>query len=148
MVEENGQGVFVLKERGAEAVDSGRYDVGDYCPIHCAAPGKAMLAHFSESKINRIIERHGLPEVTKYTITDRNELMEELEMIREQGMAYSRQEGTLGTLTVAAPIKTPDGEVLGALSISGASYDEDRFEDTLADLVKEYANRIEIKAIN
>lgn len=148
MVEENGQGVFILKEMGAEAVDSGRYDVGDFCPLHCAAPGKAMMAHFSESKVNRIIDRHGLPGVTEYTITNREELMNELGQIREDGLAMSDQEGALGTCTVAAPIQSPDDEVLGALSISGAAIDEDRFKNTLAPLVKKYVNVIEIRVTN
>lgn len=148
MVEENGRGVFILKEMGADAVDSGRYDVGDFCPLHCAAPGKAMLAHFSESKVNRIVDRHGLPEVTEHTITDRDELLAELDRIRDAGLAMSDQEGALGTYTVAAPIRSPDDEVLGALSISGPAIDEDRFRDTLAPLVKKYVNVVEIQVTN
>jgi len=53
-----------------------------------------MLAFMSDSRVNEIIQCHGLPAATENTITDSDTLSDELAKIREQGYATNRSEST------------------------------------------------------
>ncbi|MFB6187002.1 MAG: IclR family transcriptional regulator C-terminal domain-containing protein, partial [Halobacteriaceae archaeon] len=59
---------------------------------HANAAGKAILAHLPEDVVHDILDRTGLPEHTKHTITSRKELFDELDSIRERGYAVNRGE--------------------------------------------------------
>lgn len=86
--------------------------------LHYSASGKAMLANFDREKINRIIETHGLIRQTEATITEKDELLDELAQIRERGFALNDEEQVKGFRAVGAPIQDDDGRVLGAISLS------------------------------
>lgn len=150
MVEENGQGVFLLKEEGENAVESGSHPIGSFCPLNYPAPGKAILAFLEEQRVDAILEQHGLPAVTPNTVTDRQTLMDQLEEIRERGYARSNKEGAVKTQTVAAPVLDIDDNVLGAISVSGPAsrINGTEFEEELPNILVEHANIIEINAMN
>lgn len=119
--EEHGRCIVLYTESGEQAVETD-ISVGKRVPLHATAAGKAMLAHMSVDEIDEIIERHGLPAVTRHTITDRDELITECERIREEGVSVNRQEDTDGLWAIGAPVRDPDGAVLGAVSISGPTH--------------------------
>jgi DNA-binding IclR family transcriptional regulator len=90
--------------------------VGGRLPMHCTGVGKALLAHqpdwFVRSYLRRTLERP-----TPYTVTEPGRLARQLEEIRRQGWAVTREEMTLGSCSLAAPLRDRDGEVAGALGI-------------------------------
>lgn len=91
--------------------------VGGRVPAHCVATGKAMLAFQSELVIDGVARR--LRRVTPQTVTDRDELLAQLDRIRRTGIAISSggwQEGVDG---IAAPIRDAQGTVVAAVGISG-----------------------------
>lgn len=120
IVEENGRGIFVHRTTGARAVDAGTR-IGKRIWLHATGAGKVLLAYSSLNRRDEIIERWGLPERTENTITDRDELESELEVIRENGYAINDEEGTIGLRSVAVPVFGPDEELVGALGVSGPS---------------------------
>lgn len=150
MVEENGVGIFVLKEEGENAVESGQYSVGSPCPLHASAAGKVILAHMPEERVDEIIDQHGLSAVTRNTVTDPDALKGQLERIHDQGVAFSNEEGTMGTQTVAVPILGKEDQVLASISVSGPTsrINDDQFKERLPSLLVEHANIIEIKVMN
>ena len=107
-----------------------------------------MLTHFPESRVEEIVEHHGLPECTDHTITTRDELFDELAEIRERGYAIDREEKIEGLRCIAAPVTGSDGEVLGAVSVSGPSRRMEGawFDEELPQQVQRSANVIEINA--
>jgi DNA-binding IclR family transcriptional regulator len=107
--------------------------------------GKAILAHFPEKRVRDILDRHGLPKITEHTVDDEETLFEELEQIRQQGYARDLEERVRGMRCVAAPILR-DGEVLGAVSVSGPAsrMQGERFETEIPDHVMGTANVIEV----
>src|SRR5699024_8298944 len=115
---------------------------------HCISLGKAILAYLPQERIEEIIEQSELVQYTSQTITTREELLNELEQIRDQGYAFDNEEKIAGLKCVAAPVIDPDGRVLGALSISGPSsrMTGERFADELPEMVTRSANVIEINA--
>jgi len=116
LVEENGKGVYLSRAKGDRAVDLDTY-VGFSHHLHSSALGKAILANLPRSRVLEIIEHHGLPEITPHTITDRDELLDELERTRERGFAVDDKERLEGLRCVAAPIRLESNRI-AAVSIS------------------------------
>ena len=120
--------------------------IGNRRPLHQLAAGKAMLATLSREEIEMILDKHGLPARTDYTITERGELFEELDEVRERGYAYNLEESIEGLNAVGAAFKDDDGYPLGALSISGPAnrIKGEKLHQELPDLLLSAVNEIEI----
>lgn len=148
VVEEDGKGVYLCRAKGERAVDLDTY-VGCRHHMHSTAFGKAILSHFPTERVDEIIERHGLPEVTPQTITARDELFDELERTRERGFAVDDEERLEGLRCIAAPIRF-DSDVIGAISISGptARIDDDWESNEFVDQLCRVANVIELNKYN
>jgi len=114
--------------------------------IHCTAAGKAILAYLPEERTREIIERHGLPSYTSHTITDEDELFEELAEIREREYAVNHEEVLHGNRGIGAPILDDAGTILGSISMSGpaSKWRDEQFQDELVDAVVRAANSVEI----
>lgn len=146
MIEENGVGVYLLNAEGPDTVNIVTLE-GTPTKLHTTAPGKAILAHLPEEKIDAIIEEHGLPAETENTITDRETLATELERIREQEYGVDQEEGLKGLQGVAAPVfNRKENSIAGAISIYGPSRrtDIEEFEEELIDELRRTVNIVEI----
>jgi len=131
-----------------ETTEETDFTVGEYYYMHSSATGKAILATYSEEKVNEVIDEWGLPAQTKNTITDRDELFTELEEIRSRGYAINDQEITEGLYSVGAVVREPDGSILGGISVGGPAYrlSQDTIEKAarpLLDAVELLETRIE-----
>lgn len=98
------------------------FRMGKQFYIHVSAAGKAILAAYSESKADRIIDEIEMVRITENTITSKDQFREELQEVKSRGYAYTDEEYSEGLRAVAAPILLPDGRPLGALSVGGPSY--------------------------
>jgi DNA-binding IclR family transcriptional regulator len=117
---ENGRAITLF-----DSLDTGTlegFQRGQYFYLHSSAAGKAMLAEMDERRVDAIVEQWGLPERTEFTITDRETLAEELELVRKRGYAVNEQEAWENLKAVAVPVHGSDGEVLGAMDISGSPH--------------------------
>lgn len=146
LVEEHGQGIYFYRASGDQALslDTG---VGTRVDLHNTALGKAILAHEPRERVEEIIDRHGMERTTEHTITSREALFEELERIRERGVAFDMEERVIGVQCVAAPVQTKDGRVLGAISVAGPS-SRLKLEEGADDLVELVANTADVISIN
>jgi DNA-binding IclR family transcriptional regulator len=144
-VEEHGEGVYVTRAEGTQAVSVDTY-AGKRVKLHCTALGKTILAELPESRVEEILAVHGLPARTENTITDPAELHAELDDIRERGYAYDREERLPGLRCVAAPVVAEDGTLVAALSVSGPTtrIQGERFHDEIPELLRSAANVVEI----
>mgnify|MGYP000170994306 FL=1 len=145
MIEEHGRGVFLYKSRGPDAVQLDTH-AGMRVPLQTTAMGKSILAFRSREEVDAIIDRHGLPQITEKTITDREELYEELNEIEERGYAYDDEERVKGMRCVAAPITDDDGRAIAAMSVSGpkSRLRGQEFREEVPDLILSSANVIEV----
>ena len=69
--------------------------VGETFPLHCSANGKAYLAELADAEIEDLIGR-AYEARTPKTITRFSQLLDELKAVRKTGVAYDREEHTLG----------------------------------------------------
>jgi DNA-binding IclR family transcriptional regulator len=91
---------------------------GDYYYAHATAMGKCLLAYLPESAVDEIIRTHGLPSLTRHTITTGTELLRVLAKVKRDGFAVNVEENADGVMCVGAPIWGPEGRPIAALSIS------------------------------
>lgn len=145
LVEEHGLGVYIYRESGQQAVKVDSY-TGQRVHLHNTALGKAILAHTPHDRVDRILEKHGLPATTEHTITEKDELYRCLETVRDRGVAFDDEERLSGLRCVAAPILDKNDNVEGAISVAGPSsrFLDDRFEEDLPSLIRSAANVIEL----
>jgi DNA-binding IclR family transcriptional regulator len=92
--------------------------VGGRQPAHCTAVGKALLAFSDPDKVDFDFDVDLLTRKTRYSISTRRQLTEELAAIRARGVAYERAESVAGFGCVAAPIGDP-GDPIAAVSVCG-----------------------------
>lgn len=145
VVEEHGQAVYIYKATGRHSIQTNER-VGMRRQLHCIAAGKAILANLPEDRVEEIIATHGLDRKTEHTITDRDTLYDELEEIRNRGVAFNLEELITGLHAIAAPVLNTDGSVYGAISIGGPAnrLTKSRLENELSDLIRGATNEIEI----
>lgn len=99
--------------------------VGVTFPFHSTANGKAALALMDENSLGKMRQRLTLERYTANTITHWDALLDELSRIRERGVAFDREENTLGICAVAKALRSPSNELV-AISIPVPSV---RFRD-------------------
>jgi DNA-binding IclR family transcriptional regulator len=90
--------------------------VGAELSLHATGVGKVLLA-FAADEVAEKVLAEGLPAHTPHTITDPDRLRAHLREIRGKGFAITREEMTLGSCSVAAPVRDADQRVVAALSV-------------------------------
>lgn len=76
-----------------------------------------MLAGLSD--ITKALPKGKLAKLTSQTITDREQLNEQLSVIREQGIASEINELEEGNASLAIPVGLPNTSASGALCLAG-----------------------------
>ena len=68
-------------------------------PLHCTANGKAILASLPIAEVEKLLPEQ-LKQYNDKTITSRDELLKELEVVRKDGVAFAREEHIHGICAV------------------------------------------------
>jgi DNA-binding IclR family transcriptional regulator len=89
--------------------------VGETFPLHCTANGKAYLAQLSEPAIEALIGR-AYESRTPKTLKGFELLIEDLKAARRAGIAFDREEHTLGVCAVGVALHDPLGNAV-AISV-------------------------------
>lgn len=90
--------------------------IGGRVPGYATGVGKAIMA-WDENLAEAAIHK-GLSKWTPYTTTDPNKLREVLARVREEGVAYDREEISVGLSCVAAPVFGRGTVPVAAMSVS------------------------------
>jgi len=140
-VPENGRMISLYHSVGDQR--SSGLQVGQWFHMHTTAAGKAVMAEMTQTQIEDIVETWGLPAQTDNTITEIDELHDELETVRERGYAINSQETLDGYQAVGVSANYPNGDVFGALTVGGPIYriesaiESSNILDNLFDTVRE-----------
>lgn len=92
--------------------------VGRILPPHASSLGKAITAWQPDDVVERLRRSYGNHRFTEHTITDDVALKRAYETIRAQGYSLDTEESVLEGCCFGAPIRTGDGRVIAALSLS------------------------------
>jgi DNA-binding IclR family transcriptional regulator len=102
--------------------------VGSRLPMHLVSSGLVVLANWPAESVDNYLERD-LEAPTSNSISSRDQLLDRLDRVRSEGVAWTHEELELGINSVAAPIFSGLGEVIGAIHLHGPAY---RFPGSLA----------------
>lgn len=142
-VEMGGKAVFIHSASGNK-MGWAHERMGNRLYLHSTAVGKAILSELPRRRIEQIIDRWGLPAETERTITDPEELFDELEEVREQGYAVNHEENIKDLHAVGVAATEQSGDVIGGFSITGPKHSftgperERQMAEGLIELVNEY----------
>lgn len=95
-----------------------RSELGKRGFVHSTALGKAVMAFSSPLEIQDFIKQCLFEQVTRRTISEPEQFLQELERIKKMGYAIDEEENEIGGRCVAAPIFNRDGNPIAAVSIS------------------------------
>jgi len=117
VVENHGMIVYLDKVEGKSPTRT-TCVIGSRNPMHCTGLGKAILATMPIETIRRITGGGNLEVRTSNTLTNFDDLMLNLESIRQRGYSIDNREDSDFVFCVAAPILNKDRECIAAISIS------------------------------
>jgi DNA-binding IclR family transcriptional regulator len=113
---EGHEALYVEKIRGRRSITV-KSRRGGRLPLHATGVGKVLLAYSPADFVDEVIAA-GLRRYTPHTIIAPGHLRTALADVRRTGVAFAREEMTVGVLSVAAPLLDASGSAIAALSIS------------------------------
>jgi IclR family pca regulon transcriptional regulator len=113
-----GDDVVYVSRVNAPRVLTAGFDPGTRLPAYTSTAGRVLLSALSEGELHAYLERVELVAYTHMTVTDKDELLRELLMIRENGFGVTENQYEVGLRGISVPIKSRRGELVGALSVS------------------------------
>ncbi len=118
---------------------------GSIAPIYSGSAGKMILAELNQEQLEIIFKNVRFIALQKNTITNKSDLLQELEKVKKQGYATSFSERIAGAASISVPINNYICPV--ALSIMGT---ENRFQEKMMEFLqdlKESSARISGKLV-
>jgi DNA-binding IclR family transcriptional regulator len=112
------QVLYVDKRNARDPVEM-YSQAGKVGPAYCTGVGKAMMAFLEEHTLSATLAQQSFHRFTPATLVTEDSLRAELDAIRSRGFGFDREEHEPGIVCIAAPILSPGGRMLGALSITG-----------------------------
>jgi DNA-binding IclR family transcriptional regulator len=109
------EALYVDTISGHESVPT-RSRRGGRLPLHATGVGKVLLAHAPPDVLSELLAR-GMRRYTPYTVVAPGHLRRTLADVRRTGIAYAREEMTLGSLSVAAAVHGAHSTVVAALAV-------------------------------
>jgi len=95
--------------------------VGRRMRVHATSVGKAMAAHISQERLEKILADRGMEKRTAKTITTLPRLLKDLEKVRAQGYAVDDEENNMGARCVGAPVFSQSGAIEASIGLSGTT---------------------------
>ncbi|MGD1822224.1 MAG: IclR family transcriptional regulator domain-containing protein [Pleomorphochaeta sp.] len=125
--------VYILKRESSYTIRM--YSrVGKRIPLYCTAIGKNLLCDEDKDFLNKYLSTTEFKPYTKHTL-NKNQLVEQLELIKKRGWASDEQEHEEGITCIGSSIRDYSGKVVAALSVSWPLF---RFEkDKKDEIIKE-----------
>ncbi len=89
--------------------------VGSHTPAWCTASGKLYLSNLPTSQRKLMLEKLPMQRMTRNTLTDPQELLDELDHVSEQQLAVDNEEFIDGMVAIAVPVKDINGRLIACL---------------------------------
>ncbi|EMA33487.1 IclR family transcriptional regulator [Haloarcula japonica] len=142
---EHGRLLMFHGTSGNAATEEDEADYRSEYYLHNTAAGKAILSEIDSARVDRILEKWGLPRESEATITDREQLFNTLEETAERGYGIVDEEFAPGLVAVGAAVHRDDGTILGGLSVGGPKYrvDRTRIDQELGDQLLDAVQSLE-----
>lgn len=143
VLRDGNEGVYIDKIEGLKTLPMVSR-VGMKMSLYSTGFGKAILAYLSSQEVEKYLSEVPLVAKTPNTITRPEDLRRELLRTKERGYAFDNQENEEGICCIGAPILSPSGEVIGAISVAGhyLRFQNEAVRESIASEVKSTAAKI------
>jgi len=120
--------------------------IGALVDINCCVAGICIVAYLDEEQLNSTISKMDFIQHTKYTLSNEDQIREELIKVKEKGYALDDQWYAIGHRCIGSPIFDYTGKVVASVNIAGhiSSITDDKV-DELSKFVKNRAKEASIK---
>ncbi len=92
--------------------------IGRRIPLYCSAGGRAVLAKFSDDIVSDLIEHEDRIAMTRFTKTDIEDILNEIDTARQQGWSLARSEVIENEMVFAAAITNSMQQPIGAIHVA------------------------------
>lgn len=116
-VENKGRIVYLDKIEPPAEVVRIEAKLGSSNPLHCTGLGKALLAAYSNARVKELVGDGRLIPKTLFSIQTYNELIKELDLIRERGYSIDDKESEVNVYCIGAPIYDRLNRPVAAISV-------------------------------
>jgi IclR family pca regulon transcriptional regulator len=110
--------VYVARSSASYRLMSINITIGTRLPAQYTSLGRVLAAQFESSKLNEWVDAADLHPHTDVSITSAEALKSELTKVKQQGFSIVDQELEAGLRSIAVPVFTGSGELLGAMNLS------------------------------
>src|SRR4051794_28476611 len=114
---DGGEVLYLLSETGSHLLTL-RSHVGLRLPVHATALGRCLLAQLDDESARAAAGDEPYEALTPRTITTWPKLRANLERVRREGVAFSREEFEIGLHSIAVPLRWMEGDGPVAVNIS------------------------------
>lgn len=108
--------IDIIKEPDSIIAFSG---IGKELDINVSAAGMVLAAALEEEELNELLDTAHFNKNTDNTLVDSEELKKELKLVVANGYAFDDQKYAISVRCLAAPIYNFEGNVVGAINITG-----------------------------
>lgn len=121
--------------------------IGNVGPAYATAIGKAQLSTMTDDEIAGLYENKEFLKLTKNTINNIQELLEDIKQVREKGYALDLEEYEEEVHCIGAPVLNFMGKVIAGISVSGPKVrmGYDRIEKEIAPALIKAAELLSVK---
>jgi DNA-binding IclR family transcriptional regulator len=110
--------VYISREESKEPMRIS-FAMGHRAPAYCTALGKAFLAGLSDMEIRMMYANtRKFERLTPRTQTRLQKILEEIAVVRREGVAYDNEEYMPGLRCMAAPVRDFSSRTVAAMSLS------------------------------
>ncbi|MGV9798624.1 IclR family transcriptional regulator [Mycobacterium sp. NPDC003449] len=91
---------------------------GQSIPLYQGAPSRVLLAYADEHTIAAVLAGP-FESITSSTVVDHDELVRQIDLVRQKGYTFSFEERVAGIRSIAVPLWDYTGTVVAAMSVTG-----------------------------
>ena len=92
--------------------------LGSRFPAYQTSMGRVLLAEQDNEEVLEVFDRSNRTQTTAHTVTTGEELLEQLQLVRQKGWALVDQELEIGVRSLAAPLRDASGSAIAAMNVS------------------------------
>jgi IclR family pca regulon transcriptional regulator len=113
----DGEDILYLARSLTSRIISVNLNAGSRLPAYCTSIGYVLLAHLSKPELEAYLSRVALKPYTERTVTSKDKLREQLEMVRAQDYAIADQLLEESVRSIAVPVRNAAGSVVAGMNV-------------------------------
>lgn len=140
-----GTDILYVARHSTKKIMSVTLNIGSRLPAHATSMGQILLANADDETLEKYFKTAELKSYTKYTLTNKEDLLERFSEIKEKGWVISEKQLEEGLTSLAVPIFNEQNKAVAAVNISLSSYGdwtEEKIVNEFVPLLKETSSKI------